>query len=69
MNYENRRAPCGDVGNAKEVDMILGNGHDGIVVGGCNPCRLLVTPRDRAGLGGSERLHLQGVELAIGQSI
>ena len=59
MDYENRAIACWDARYTKEENMILGNRHDGVVIGRGDLCSSLVFPGDGTWLRGFQRLHVQ----------
>lgn len=57
-----------NVGNVQEVDVVLGEGHDGLVVSGVG--RLLdVSPLERGRVRGVEVAHVEEVDLVVGERV
>jgi hypothetical protein len=69
VDDEDGGASGGNIGDAEEVDVVLGNGHDGVVVCRRDTGHFLIRPCDGGTIPGSERPHVERVQFALRQSI
>jgi hypothetical protein len=69
VDDEDGRVAWCDTGDAEEENVILSDGHDGIIVGGIDLRRSVILPGDGTGTGGDEIFHVEGPQLALGECI
>jgi hypothetical protein len=69
VNYENGGAPCCDIGDAEEENVILRDRHNGIIVCGRDLSCTAILPSDGIRFGGSLFTHVEREHFALGDCI